>query len=79
MGLDEYLRGQEKKFPGQSAERALARKISRSWPTINRIRNGLQTPSPETAKAIVKASGDEITLDDLFSPKPRKKRTNGRG
>lgn len=60
MTLDEYM-----KQPG-ATEAVFAKKIGVSIPTVNRIRRGLQVPSPATARAIVKATEGLVSMNELY-------------
>jgi|GEM_PF-3310066 len=68
MELDTYLKTLEAKTPGASAERELSMAAGLSWPTVNRIRRGVQRASLETAEKLEKATGGTVTVSELLIP-----------
>ena len=68
MTLDQYL-----SRDGNTAAK-LAAAAGTSGATITRLLYGEQSPSADMIRAIVAATGGEITADDLLFGKPRPKK-----
>ena len=68
MTLDDYL------SKHGNGEADLAAKAKTSAASINRILHGEQKPSHEMMKAIVVATGGEVTADDLLFGAPRQRK-----
>lgn len=67
MTLDEYL-----SLPGKTAAQ-LATAANTSGATITRLLYGDAQPSAEMIRAIIEASGGQVTADDLLFGQPRAK------
>lgn len=67
MTLDEYLA-----LPGNTAT-VLAADAKTSAPTITRLLYGDAKPSADMIRAIVEATGGQVTADDLIFGTPRPK------
>lgn len=65
MTLDTYLA-----IPGNTAA-ALAEKAGTTGASITRILHGEQNPSSDMIRAIVEATGGQVTADDLVFGAPR--------
>ena len=67
MTLDQYL------AQGGNTAAKLAADAETSAATITRLLYGDQNPSADLIRAIVKATGGQVTADDLLFGKPRPK------